>query len=266
MTLHWLQTARGFRRTRSLPLSDRGYRYGMAVFETMRVDGGHVHFLDEHLQSLAAARDACGFPAVDLAPAAEFLRAAVARKSSGVARIHLTAGDGGPGEPVTHCRVLLGFEQRDPSVPQGCGLQIHAGTHHAGGLKTHNYWRQTAPLLAARSAGADETLLFDAAGALVSAAMANVFVVDEAGDLITPALDFGARAGILRAWVCGRRAVRSARIDRNSLLRANEVFLTNSWFGVMPADNLAGRPLPSREVAGKLRMELQAHYDGTVLH
>lgn len=266
MTLHWLQTARGFRRTRSLPLSDRGFRYGMAVFETLRVDHGRVRFGAEHLQSLRAACVAYDFPAVDLAPAGEFLRAAVAGKPSGAARIHVTAGDGGPGERVTTCRVLLGFEPRDPGVPETYRLRTHAAAHspHPGGLKTHNYWRQTAPLLAARLGGFDEALLFNPAGELISAAMANVFVVNQAGDLLTPALDAGARDGIVRAWVCGRRPVRQARIGRDALLRAREVFLTNSWLGVMPAAILDGRALPSREVAGKLRAELQAHYDGTV--
>lgn len=268
MTLHWLQTARGFHRTRSLPLSDRGFRYGMAVFETLRVDHGRVRFVAEHLQSLHAACVACDFPAVDLAPAGEFLQAAVAGKPSGVARIHVTAGDGGPGDPITTCRVLLGFEPRDRAVPETYRLRTHAVVHspHPDGLKTHNYWSQTAPLLAARSDGFDEALLFNPAGELISAAMANVFVVNAAGDLATPALELGARAGIVRAWVCGRRAVQQARIDRDALLHAKEVFLTNSWLGVMPAAILDGRALPSREVAGKLRAELQAHYDGTVSH
>lgn len=267
MTLHWLQTSRGFRRTRALPLSDRGFRYGMALFETVRVDRGRARFLREHLRSLGAACRACDFPAVDLNPVGDFLQRALPVNASGVARIHVTAADGGPGDPVTSCRVLLGFEPRDPAVPGTYRLRTHPFVQSppCRGLKTHNYWSQTAPLLAARSTDADEALLFNATGALISAAMANVFVVDEAGDLTTPALDLGARDGIVRAWVCERRAVRPARIDRDALGRAREVFLTNSWLGVIPAASLDDRVLPGREVAGKLRAELQAHYDGTVL-
>ncbi len=259
MTLHWLQTARGFRRVRGLPLSDRGYRYGMAVFETLRVDRGRVHFLREHLASLQNACALSGFPALDFSLAGDFLLKTLRLQQSGVARIHVTAGDGGPGDPPRNCRILLGFEPRDAALPAAYRLHMTAAVHEIPfrGLKTHNYWGQTAALQAARAAGCDEALLFDSGGALISAAMANVFVVDETGALFTPR---DARAGILRAWVCSRRRVTEGRIDRQTFQRAKEVFLTNSWIGVMPAGALSG------EVAAKLRSELQAYYDGTVSH
>lgn len=260
MHAHWLQTARGFRRVRSLPLTDRGFRYGMAVFETLRVDAGRVFFLEEHLASLQDACAAVGFPPPGLACLRGFLER---RGGAGVFRIHVTAGDGHPGDVAAKGRTLVSFESRPPHPGGVYRLQCAPGVHCPlfGGRKTHNYWPNAAALQAAHAAGADETLLFDAGGRLISAAMGNVFAVTEGGALHTPALGHGARRGVLRGWVCQQRAVTEATLTRDTLRRAREVFLTNSWIGVVSAASLDGREFPSRAVAAGLQSVLQSHYD-----
>jgi branched-subunit amino acid aminotransferase/4-amino-4-deoxychorismate lyase len=53
----------------------------------------------------------------------------------------------------------------------------------------------------------------------------------------------------------GRREVREARMGMSDLGTADEIFLTSSWLGVMPASSLEWRELPSREIATQLRVE-----------
>ena len=241
----------------SLPASDRGFRYGMAVFETLLVRHGGVQFLAEHLQRGLSACVASHF-AVDeswFSRAGIFLRNALTSERSGVARIHVTAGDGSPFDPAARCRMLLSYESRPPITDavfdRGYRLKVcpQPFAPTLGGRKTHNYWPNIAALQAARAAGADEGLVFDPADQLVSACMANVFVVLHDGEVVTPPLTSGARDGVIRAWVMQQRNVRERSVERSDLQRAREIFLTSSWLGVMPAGNLEDKPLVKRSVS-----------------
>jgi 4-amino-4-deoxychorismate lyase len=98
-------------------------------------------------------------------------------------------------------------------------------------------------------------LLFNDRAELVSACCANVFVVRDE-QVSTPSRSTGARAGVIREWVIGRRKVEERRLRREDVLNADEIFLTNSWIGVMPVATLEGRPLGPRSVGPRLAAEL----------
>lgn len=150
------------------------------------------------------------------------------------------------------------------------------------GHKTLNYWARLRDLQAAGAKGAGEALVFSVTNHLAGACVSNAFVVRE-GVLMTPiargeeedvamgpdtsdpnappparrspgaVLPSPVLAGIARRWVmdwalaegleCRRRMV-----TLDDILRADEVFLTNSSWGVLPvvrveAENIAdGRP------------------------
>jgi branched-subunit amino acid aminotransferase/4-amino-4-deoxychorismate lyase len=267
---YWLCAEDGFRPVDSVPLTDRGFRYGMAVFETLRVRAGKPLFLEAHLASLHEACRRASFPDLDeeFDQARHFLTRGFGGAANGVARIHVTAGDGAPGEPVTQSRVFIGFETRlepaDEVYRQGWRLTISDNAYHPalGGRKTHNYWSNVEALTRARLRGCDEALLFDAYDRLVSGCMGNVFIVSEEGRLLTPGHEVGARKGIIRAWVMARREVSDNLILPDTLHRAREVFLTNSWIGIMPAASLGRRLMfAERAVSTALREELQTFYD-----
>jgi len=122
-----------------------------------------------------------------------------------------------------------------------------------GGLKTANYWANLAALQGAHAAGCDEALLFNPGGELVSACMANVFVERE-GQLMTPPTASGARAGVVREWVMGRRTVVERTLTRADLAGSTGCFLTSSWAGVKPVAMLDGKLLDTT-LAEALRTE-----------
>jgi branched-chain amino acid aminotransferase len=101
------------------------------------------------------------------------------------------------------------------------------------------------------AAHCNETLLFTPAGHLISACMANVFVII-GGRVLTPDLSTGARAGVVREWVLRHVEAKKALITRADLAGAEEIFLTSSWLGVMPCASVDGRPLPERDVSARL--------------
>jgi branched-subunit amino acid aminotransferase/4-amino-4-deoxychorismate lyase len=254
---HWIGDR--FEPCDSVPLTDRGFRYGMSVFESLRVHHGVAEFFEPHVARLLGA---CAERTFNAAEAA--LRAAAGvlenHAASGFARLYVTAGDGPPDAPGAQPRIFLFLEERTPPDPDDpWEIAFHDETHRLpfGGLKTANYWFNADALADARRRGFDEALFFNDFGELVSACMANVFLV-HAGRLSTPARSCGCRAGVIREWVIGRRKVEERRLKREDVLAADEIYLTNSWIGVMPVATLEGRPLGRRDVAPRLAAELDS--------
>ena len=53
--------------------------------------------------------------------------------------------------------------------------------------------------------------------------------------ILTPSRASGCRAGVVREWVINRRKVEERRLRREDAVNADEIFLTNSWIGVLAA-------------------------------
>ena len=252
----WQWTGSAFEPCESVPLTDRGFRYGMSVFESLRVVAGEPEFFEKHLARLITA---CGEREFGIEESA--LRAAepfLEKCGDGFARIYVTAGDGAPTAAVTQPRIFLFIEPRAFPAEDSFELTFHDEPYRApfGGLKTANYWFNTHALAQARAKKFDEALLFNDLAELVSACMANVFLVHDRR-ISTPSRSSGARAGVIREWVIARRKVEERRLRREDVIVADEIFLTNSWLGVMPVATLEGRPLGPRSVGPKLAAELR---------
>ena len=251
----WLWTGDRFEPGASVPITDRGFRYGMSVFESVRVSRGVPEFFDEHVTRLLSASAEREFP---IAEAAVRAAAPLFAGLGGFARMYVTAGDGAPSAPCDQPRLFVFIEGRTPPDPDDpWELTFHDETHRPafGGLKTGNYWFNTDAVALARRRGFDEALFFNDFGELVSACMANVFLVRD-DRISTPARSSGCRAGVIREWVCARRKVEERRLKREDVLAADEVFLTNSWIGIMPVATVEGRPLGKRFIGPQLAAEL----------
>jgi branched-subunit amino acid aminotransferase/4-amino-4-deoxychorismate lyase len=259
----WLWTGQRFQPTKSVPLTDRGFRYGMSVFESLRVTNGDPEFWERHLSRLITAcaeRDLSVDERV-LAAAGEKLRRSGV---DGFARIYITAGDGAPTAPAKHPRVFVFIEKREPpNADDVWEITLSDETYHPifGGLKTANYWFNAEVLTQTRQRGFDEALLFNDFAELVSACCANVFLVRN-DRVLTPPRSSGARAGAIREWVIARRKVEERRLRREDVINADEIFLTNSWIGVMPVATVEGRPLGHRYIGPRLAAELESRRHG----
>jgi branched-subunit amino acid aminotransferase/4-amino-4-deoxychorismate lyase len=243
-TAHWLWNGLQFEPAAGLPFTDRGVRYGMSLFETLRVRRGRPEFWTAHLERLRMAAQACGFPlpegALEAVPGLFPIE-----ERDGVARLYVTAGDGGPADPAAQCRVALLFEERAGLVAESYSVVLEATPHLPlfGGLKTANYWRHAESLRLAHVGGAQEALLFSPGGFLIGACMANVFL-KTAGEWTTPSPECGARAGVVRAWAREALGAREAQLGAGEVHKADAVLLTSSWLGLMPVDRIGDRRLP----------------------
>jgi branched-chain amino acid aminotransferase len=111
----------------------------------------------------------------------------------------------------------------------------------------------------ARRRGYDEILLVDERGCVAEGPTTNVFLVDSAGTLLTPAEDevlLGiTRLSILEIARSEGIPVKETRVEPDDLFGAAEVFLTGTTAGVWPVASVDDRPVgvpPPGPVARRL--------------
>jgi len=237
----------------SVPLSDRGFRYGQHLFETLAVRDGHIFFFEEHWERLLRAAMRHHFP-IDTSwkkGALDFLEKI--SLEDGIIRIFLTAGEGSPASPIVAPQLFLFWEKSNfPSLQKRQeGIKVVSLDQPIGttswGEKTGNYWEHLNALEAAHQAGAEEGLIFDQEGFLISASMANVILWLEGEIIVTPPRSRGARDGVILDQMRQHLPMLiESDFRRDDLKKVTAMALTNSRLGVMPVASLDGVQLTIR--------------------
>jgi branched-subunit amino acid aminotransferase/4-amino-4-deoxychorismate lyase len=102
----------------------------------------------------------------------------------------------------------------------------------------------------------DEAILLNEYGLMSSAIRSNLFFRIE-DQLYTPAHESGCRRGITRGFVSKHFNVRSGHYPPGDLLKADEIFLTNSMKGIVSVHAIKGRSFDDFSTAHFLRENLQ---------
>lgn len=236
-----------------MPLPDRGLDFGDGLFETLLLRDGAPLFLEYHLARLGGGLQRLGFPDC-IARVQQYLEQActdiASRGWRGCAlRLTVTRG-GGP----------RGYTPPEPASPRilvtATHLERDCGTAAApasltvssvrwptqpllAGLKHLNRLEQVLASAETRHCGADESVMLDQEGRVISAVAGNIFIAS-GGQLRTPPLTHCGIAGTRRQLVLERwapaigLAVEEAELDLADLVAAEEVFITNSLFALRP--------------------------------
>lgn len=240
-----------------VPALDAGLTHGVGLFETMLALDGRVLFLEEHLRRLRASADALGLAGVpgeeELAGA---VRGAIAAAGPGRLRVRLTVTGGDLASPRGEAgapRVIV--HAQEAAAPAGAAGGVRVGVADLrvnpldplAGHKALGYWARLRELRRCASLGLGEALVFQVSNFLAGSCVGNVFVVRD-GVLLTPiargeeepgSLPSPVLPGVARAWVlaCAQGQgieVRRRMLTIDDVLGADEVFLTNSLWGVLP--------------------------------
>jgi branched-chain amino acid aminotransferase len=272
---------------------DRGFMYGDAAFETLRVYGGDVFEWAAHRERLERSADRLGFD--DAVPgdlrervaetlAANDLREAYCKVSvsRGVQPGKLTPDPEVDPTAVVYVAPLpRGGVEGDP-VWDGPATVQTVRTRRApdaalpADAKTHNYLNGVLARLELRRAAteafaADEALVRTVDDYVAEGATSNVFFVDE-GVLKTPSGDLSLLPGVTRSVVTDLAEreefpVETGRYGVDDVRGADEAFLTNSTWEIRPVGSVDGIDLtvgPMTKLLTRLfdeRVERE-HYDG----
>lgn len=130
----------------------------------------------------------------------------------------------------------------DPDRPAWRAIaSSHPGPSPTSTAKSTDRGSYDLAIAAARASGADEALLFDAAGLLVEGARTNVIVHRAEGPLVTPPLARGGQAGIAREILLERvPELIEDDVSLFDLRRAREVIAVNAVRGARAITSLDG--------------------------
>ncbi len=241
---------------------DAGLQHGIGLFETCTARNGKVFRADAHARRLAAsARELLLNDTLRPEPLAEALERAVEHNAVDDARLRLTVTGGDLGLTAARERsridpTILIDVQPPTAYPAeffeaGVVATITEGrlnpTSPMAGHKTLNYWPRIHALQYAAANNAGETLWFTVTNHLAGGSVSNVFLVidgvlatpfargEEPGDAVGPVVLPGITRGAIKELSDAMGVeTRCCTLDIDQLLSADEVFLTNSSWGVLP--------------------------------
>lgn len=255
-----------------ISIRDRGLLYGDGVFRTLVVRDGKPQHWQRHYQKIRHDCTSLGIVCPDFEILSVELAGLALEHSNAVFKLIVTRGQTvrgyapAPEALPTHIWDVAPLPVY-PDTQQGvtlslCTLRLGHQPRLAG-IKHLN--RLENVLAAAECADADEGLLLDCGGLIIEGVRSNVFLVSR-GRLITPDLSRCGVAGVQRDRViaCAGKLGMTTEVrdvGLEELRAADELFLTNSVFGLWPVAQFQARRWTSFDVAGRIRTALEGETD-----
>lgn len=251
--------------------SDRGFQYGDGLFETIAIRNGEARLWRYHMDRLAKGCDVLGIKMPEEAELSEGLDHAMQQShvpsAYSVAKIIVSAGTGlrGYGRALAESpTVLFGiFPASPPSVESYrdglrtvlCQTRLAVGSPTAG-LKTLNRLEQVLARSEFVDTGEFEGLTMDTDDNIICGTMSNVFFVTN-NSISTPSLERCGVEGVMRRHIIA--SLKEQGIDSHfqplnlsDLKGIDELFVSNSQFGVMPVRSCANMHWPVGETTRKV--------------
>ncbi len=241
---------------------DHGLLYGDGVFEGMRIYGGKVFRLQDHLVRLWHSAKAIW---LEMPMSMEDLASAINQTvkanqlADGYVRLIVTRGAGTLGlDP--HCTsdpqviIIADLISLYPEEFYEKGLEIITVStirNHPAALspriKSLNYLNNILAKIEGLQAGCVEALMLNHRGEVAECTGDNIFLVTR-GQLLTPPIDAGILEGITRAVVIELAVaagikVRETALTKHDVYIADECFLTGSAAEVVPVVKVDSRPI-----------------------
>jgi len=230
--------------------ANRGYRYGDAIFETMKLFEGKILLEEFHFNRLFAGLELMKMN-VSGSMTKEKLREEIqslCRKNdcTGLARVRLSVyrGHGGlfddPGQAGYIIEAwpldIIANELNENGLITGIYPDGRKSRDMFSGMKTASFQIYSMAALYAKEQKWNDALVLNSSDRLADSTIANLFLIKE-DRIMTPALDEGCVAGVMRAHLLqalkeGGHNVSEARLGPDDLLNADELFLSNAIRGI----------------------------------
>lgn len=241
---------------------DHGFLYGDGIFETMRVYDGVVFMFEKHLNRLLRSASLIG---LNLQKNISDIRTAVYETLTANSlinaylRISISRGYGPVGIDPDLCKdntfVIIANEFKNyPSAYYKEGIDLIVSSIKRTPpeainpqIKSMNFLNNILAKIEAKKTGALEAVMLNVQGFIAECTVSNIFfVIDDI--LCTPSIACGILDGITREIVIdialrnGFR-VREGEFKLEDLLKASEVFITNTTMELMPVSKINYAPL-----------------------
>ncbi|PTY07332.1 branched-chain-amino-acid transaminase [Opitutaceae bacterium EW11] len=241
---------------------DHGLLYGDGVFEGIRLYGGNVFRLDEHLERLEYSAKAILLSMPWSRKEISDATCETCRQNGlqdGYIRLVVTRGVGDLGLSPWLCPkpsifIIANKIALYPPETYTTGLSIVTvptrrvnSAAFSPAIKSLNYLNNILAKIEAKQFGALEAILLNDQGYVAECTGDNIFIIHK-GEIITPAASQGALKGITRSAIFDiaqelKLPIREADMTRYDVFNADEAFLTGTAAEVIPVVKLDGREI-----------------------
>jgi D-alanine transaminase len=260
-----------------IPATDRGFLFGDAIYEVLRVYAGRPWLADLHFERFARSLEAIRINGVDLGRLRERMLVTIAASKMPEAMVYLqvTRGSAPRGHAFPTAVRPLEFmfvqEFNDPykeARVAGVGVVLHPDMRWGRcDVKSVNLLANVLATQAAKEAHCQEALLTLPDGRITEASHSSFFGVIH-GALVTTPNSPAILPGVTRRWLLelARRIdvpVLERSLHRDELASADELFLAGTTIEVMPIVQVDGRTVGGGQ-RGPVTRRLQEAYQGAV--
>ncbi|MCF6147529.1 MAG: aminodeoxychorismate lyase [Candidatus Kuenenia sp.] len=256
---------------------DRGFLYGDGLFETIRAYNKNPFKLEGHVTRLS---NSAQFLCIPFRYTCDQIRQIIAQLlernhlSDAYIRMTLSRGDNADGfiplretNPtfVIHAKPFNPY----PALSYKRGVKLitsqtrRSTTCPISRHKTLNYLTNYLIKKEALEEGVHDALVLNTEGKVTECSVSNIFFVKDK-TVITPSLEANILPGVTRGIVialCNENGIQVEEklFDLNEILKADEVFLTNSLMEIMPVSSLNGHDVGG-SLPGKVTAFLSNKY------
>lgn len=255
-----------------LSLENRAFKYGDAIFETIKVQGKKVVFWEDHYFRLMASMRMLRMK-IPMEFTLEFLQQEILKTvavqeeaSSYRVRLNIFRKDGGLYTPKTN-KIDFTIEVKENTyrAKEIYSLDVYKDFYNYSGLlstiKTNNRMLNTLASVFAEENDLDNCILLNEKKGVVEVTNGNIFVLK--GNIIkTPALTEGCIKGIVRKKVIDLidknkdLSIEETSISPFEVQKADEVFITNAIIGIQPVTSYKKKSFTT-ELGNKLANSLR---------
>ncbi|HVT85110.1 MAG TPA: aminotransferase class IV [Chitinophagaceae bacterium] len=231
--------------------SNRGFRYGDALFETMKIFNGKIILLSYHYERLFSGLRILHFKGISTLSkrnlSESILELCQRNRCSDLGRVRLTVfrGNGSLNDKEENLQYLIEAVALPKTIiklnEKGFHICLHPEVKKScdifSNLKSANYLPYVVAAQFAKSNKQNDCLICNTNGRLADTSIANLFLIKEKM-IITPALAEGCVNGVMRRYLLDQLKmsnkfdVREGAVTLNDLKDFEEVFLTNAIYGI----------------------------------
>ena len=232
---------------------NRAFKYGDAVFEILKIAHGKVIFWEDHYFRLMASMRMLRMK-IPIDFTLEFLEQEILKtispdkkNSIQIVRLNIYRKNGGQYLPKTNkIDYIIQIEQTDPSINSKYTLDLFKdffkNSDSLSNINSNNKLISTLARVYAEENEFDNCILLNERKGVVGVCGGNFFLVKE-NIIKTPPLSEGCINGIIRGKVIeillknNEYKVVECEISPFEVLKADEIFITNSALGIQPVTN-----------------------------
>ena len=233
-----------------IEVNNRAFKYGDAIFETLKVLPTGIVFWEDHYFRIMASMRMLRME-IPMSFTLEFLEQEVLKtiaseenKGANRVRISIYRKDGGLYTPITNeVDFLIEASFSKYHTQKEYKIDLYKDFYNYSGLlstiKTSNRMLNTLASIYMEENELDNCILLNERKGIVEATNANVFVV-KGTEIKTPSLEEGCIKGVVRKKVIEilskneNYTVVETAISPFEMQKADEVFITNSIIGIQP--------------------------------